>query len=165
MKILVLMEHDGTALRSGSGAALGFARALSEDITAFVLGENLEAMAGEASKLAPVLVADHPALAAPVADRWAHVIAEVARAQNAELIVAISTTWAKDIVARAAGLLGGAMASDVIGHKMVDGELRLLGATPPTGRRKLEKQKIQGRTHSASLPAFGDDSKWEISGD
>ena len=59
MKILVLMEHDGTALRSGSGAALGFARALSEDITALVLGENLEAMAGEASKLAPVLVAEH----------------------------------------------------------------------------------------------------------
>ena len=125
MKILVLMEHDGTALRSGSGAALGFARALSEDITALVLGENLEAMAGEAAKLAPVLVADHPVLAAPVADRWAHVIAEVARAQNAELIVATSTTWAKDIVSRAAGLLGGAMASDVIGHEMVDGELRL----------------------------------------
>ena len=125
MKTLVLMEHDGTALRSGSGAALGFARALSEDITALVLGENLEAMAGEAAKLAPVLVADHPALAAPVADRWAHVIAEVARAQNAELIVATSTTWAKDIVGRAAGLLGGAMASDVIGHEMVDGELHL----------------------------------------
>ena len=48
------MEHDGTALRSGSGAALGFARALSEDITAFVLGENLEAMAGEAAKLAQI---------------------------------------------------------------------------------------------------------------
>jgi electron transfer flavoprotein alpha subunit len=119
------MEHDGTALRSGSGAALGFARALSEDITALVLGENLEAISAESAKFAPVLVADHPALAAPVADRWAHVIAEVARAQNAELIVATSTTWAKDIVGRAAGLLGGAMASEVIGHEMVDGELRL----------------------------------------
>ena len=119
------MEHDGIALRSGSGAAIGFGRELSEDVTALVLGENLDAISAESAKLAPVLVADHPALAAPVADRWAHIIAEVARAQNAELIVATSTTWAKDIVGRAAGLLGGAMASDVIGHEMVDGELRL----------------------------------------
>ena len=125
MKILVLMEHDGTALRPGSGAAIGFARELSDDVTALVLGENLDAITAEAAKFALILVANHPALAAPVADRWAHVIAEVARAQNAELIVATSTTWAKDIVGRAAGLLGGAMASDVIGHEMVDGELRL----------------------------------------
>jgi electron transfer flavoprotein alpha subunit len=125
MKTLVLMEHDGNALRPGSGAAIGFARELSDDVTALVLGENLDAITAEAAKFAPILVADHPALAAPVADRWAHIIAEVARAQNAELIVATSTTWAKDIVGRAAGLLGGAMASDVIGHKMIDGELRL----------------------------------------
>ena len=115
-------------MRPGSGAAIGFAREVSEDITALVLGENLNAITAEAAKYAPVLAADHPALAAPVADRWAHVIAEVARAQNAELIVATSTTWAKDIVGHAAGLLGGAMASDVIGHEVIgggDGELRL----------------------------------------
>ena len=119
------MEHDGAALRSGSGAAVGFAREASKDIAALVLGDNLKAMTTEASKFAPVLAADHPALAAPVADRLAHVIVEVARAQNIELIVATATTWAKDVVGRAAGLLGGAMASDVIGHELIDGELRL----------------------------------------
>ena len=103
MKTLVLMEHDGTALRPGSGAAIGFARELSDDDTALVLGENLNAITADAAKYGLVLAADHPALAAPVADRWAHVIAEVARAQNAELIVATSTTWAKDIGGRAAG--------------------------------------------------------------
>jgi len=119
------MEHDGTTLRSGSGAAVGFASELSGDIAALVLGENLNAMTTEASKFAPVLAPDHPALAAPVADRLAHVIVEVARAQNTELIVATATTWAKDVVGRTAGLLGGAMASDVIGHELIDGELRL----------------------------------------
>ncbi len=94
MKTLVLMEHDGAALRPGSGAALGFAREVSEDVTALVLGEDIAVMTAEASKLAPVLAADNAALAGPVADRWAHVIAEVARAHNAELIVATSTTWA-----------------------------------------------------------------------
>ena len=125
MKSLVLMEHDGNTLRPGSGSAIGFARELLNDVTALVLGGNLDAMAIEAAKYAPVLTADHEALASPVADRWAHVIAEVARTQNAELIVATSTTWAKDIVGRAAGLLGGTMASDVIGHEIIDGELRL----------------------------------------
>ena len=125
MKTLVLMEHDGSALRPGNGAAIGFARELSEDVCGFLLGEGLDAMNCEAAKFAPVLTADDPALADPVADRWAHVIAEVARSRNTELIVATSTTWAKDIVTRAAGLLGGAVASDVIGHEVVDGELRL----------------------------------------
>ncbi|MBI24329.1 MAG: electron transfer flavoprotein subunit alpha [Roseibacillus sp.] len=125
MKTLVLMEHDGSALRSGNGAAIGFARELSDDVCGFLLGEDLDAMNCEAAKFAPVITVDDPALADPVADRWAQVIAEVARARGAERIVATSTTWAKDIVTRAAGLLGGAMASDVIGHEVIDGELRL----------------------------------------
>ena len=123
MKTLVLMEHDGAALRPGSGAALGFARAITEDVTALVLGEGIAAMTAEASKFASVLAADNAALANSVADRWAHVIAKVARAHSAELVVATSTTWAKDIVGGAAGLLGGAMASDVIGHDWTDGQL------------------------------------------
>jgi len=125
MKALVLMEHDGTALRPGSSSAIGFARELSEDVTVLLLGESLDTMAAEVAKYAPVVTSDHESLAAPLADRWAHVITEVARAQNVELIVATSTTWAKDIVGRAAGLLGGTMASDVIGHEIIDGELRL----------------------------------------
>ena len=56
------MEHDGIALRPSSGAAVGFAREVSEDITALVLGENLASMTTEAAKLAPVLAADHSAL-------------------------------------------------------------------------------------------------------
>ncbi len=94
MKALVLMEHDGTALRPGSGSAIGFARELSDDVTAILLGESLDAMATDAAKYAPVLIADYKALASPVADRWAYVIAEVARSPNAELIGATSTTWA-----------------------------------------------------------------------
>ncbi len=157
MKTLVLMEHDGAALRPGSGAALGFAREVSEDVTALVLGEDIAVMTAEASKLAPVLAADNAALAGPVADRWAHVIAEVARAHNAELIVATSTTWAKDIVGRAAGLLGGAMASDVIGHELKGGELRLrrpmfAGAITATITLKGSPQIITVRSSAYATP-------------
>jgi electron transfer flavoprotein alpha subunit len=158
MKTLVLMEHDGVALRSGSGAALGFARAITEDVTALVLGEGIAVMTAEASKFAPVLAADNAALANSVADRWAHVIAEVARNHNAELVVATSTTWAKDIVGRAAGLLGGAMASDVIGHELEGGELRLrrpmfAGAITATITLKGSPQIITVRSSAYDTPA------------
>ena len=125
MKTLVLIEHDETSLRPGSGSAIGFARELSEEIALLLLGKNLDTIATKAAQYAPVLTADHEALAPTVADRWAHVIAEVAQDQNAELIVASSTSWAKDIVGRAAGLIGGAMASEVVGHEIVNDELHL----------------------------------------
>ncbi len=38
-------------------------------------------------------------------------------------MVATSTTYVKDVVGRAAGLLGGAMASDIVGHQLRDGQL------------------------------------------
>ncbi|MAT73696.1 electron transfer flavoprotein subunit alpha [Candidatus Poribacteria bacterium] len=157
MKALVLMEHDGAALRRGSGAALGFARAITEDVTVLVLGEGIAAMTAEAAKFAPALAADNAALADPVADRWAHVIAEVVRTHKAELVVATATTWAKDIVGRAAGLLGGAMASDVIGHELKEGELRLrrpmfAGAIIATITLKGSPQIITVRSSVYDIP-------------
>ena len=53
------------------------------------------------------------------------IIGDVVANQGFELLVAASTTFAKDIVARAAGRLGGAMASDVVGHEDRDGSLLL----------------------------------------
>ncbi len=158
MKTLVLMEHDGATLRPGSGAALGFAREVSEDVTVLVLGEGIAAMTAEASKFAPVLAADNAALANSVADRWAHVIAKVARAHSAELVVATSTTWTKDIVGRAAGMLGGAMASDVIGHELKGSELRLrrpmfAGAITATITLKGSPQIITVRSSAYDTPA------------
>ena len=129
MRILVIAEHDGQHVRSGSLAAMGFAREVSaggESQTQWlVIGSDINAVATSAAEYAPVLQAADEQLEHAVADRYAAVIATVAREQQADMIVAASTTWAKDIVARAAGLLGGAMASDVIGHEHVDGQLRL----------------------------------------
>jgi electron transfer flavoprotein alpha subunit len=70
-------------------------------------------------------MADSAALAVPTADRYARVIADVVRAGQFDVVAAASTTFAKDIVGRAAGLLGGAMASDVVGHEFRDGRLLL----------------------------------------
>ena len=81
--------------------------------------------AQQASWFAPVITAEQACLKKPTADRWATAIAHVVESAKIDLLVAASNSLSKDVIARAAGLLGGAMASDVIGHELVDGELQL----------------------------------------
>src|SRR5207248_2330073 len=88
-------------------------------------GHGVDAAAQDASAFEEVLVADSPALAHPVADRYARVIAEAVGDYGVDLVAAAATTFAKDILARAAGLLGGAMAGDVAGHEFTNGKLLL----------------------------------------
>jgi len=105
--------------------AFEIAEASAGDVEWLLLGHQLEQTAADASKYARTLVADCPALANPLADRYAHVIAEVVRQRGADLLVAASGTFAKDIVSRAGGLLGGAMAADVFEHEYRDRQLLL----------------------------------------
>ncbi len=129
MRILVVAEHDGTTLRSGTRSAIAFANSVAEqsrgEVECLVIGHGIDAVSRDAAFISPILSVDAAALADPVADRYAKVIADVAAQREADLVVAASTTYAKDIVGRAAGLLGGAMASDVVGHEVRDGQLIL----------------------------------------
>jgi len=127
MHVLVLAEHDGERLRAGTAAAVGFARepADGEDdqVTCLVLGDSVDAVADDASTLAPVLLGSHADLAAPLADRWAEVTAAVVRSESIDILLGASSTFARDILGRAGGLLGGAMASDVTGFRRDAGRL------------------------------------------
>jgi electron transfer flavoprotein alpha subunit len=129
MSILVVAEHDGADVRPGSCSALAAARDLAahsgEGVELLVLGSGLDAVAADAARFAPVIVVDHPLLANPTADRYAQIIADVAKARDVQSILANSTTFAKDILSRASALLSAAMAGDVTGYSFVNGELRL----------------------------------------
>ena len=129
MSILVVAEHDGAHVRPGSFSALAVARDLAahsgERVELLVVGSGLDSVAADAARFAPVIVVDHPLLANPTADRYAQIIADVAKAREAGSIVANSTTFAKDILPRASALLGAAMAGDVTGYSFLNGELRL----------------------------------------
>jgi len=129
MTILVVAEHDGAKIRSGVFSALTVARDLAKDsddnVELLVLGSGLDSVAADGARFAPVIVVDHPLLANPTADRYARIIADVAKARAAVSIIANSTTFAKDILPRAAALLGAAMAGDVTGYSFANGELLL----------------------------------------
>ena len=127
MHVLVIFEQYGKNVRSASWPAIGFANDIVErtggNVECLLLGIELEELAQEVSAYTPVLIADHVSLAHPTADRYAKVIADVSTQIKADLIVAASSTFSKDILGRTAGLLGGAMVSDVIEHELRDGQL------------------------------------------
>jgi electron transfer flavoprotein alpha subunit len=127
MKTLILAEHDGKQVRAGSRSAASVARAVSagSEVELLLLGHQLAAVAGDAARFAATIVADHPRLEHPSADRYAKIIAQVALARGIETIVAASTTFAKDILPRAAALLQAAMASDVTGCEIQGNELHV----------------------------------------
>jgi len=129
MNSLVYLQHDQGEIKKASLSALSFAQSLSKatggSAQFLLLGNELESVANQAANFAPVLVLQSPHLEHPIAERLAPVIAGAVESQGAGLLVAAATSQAKDIVGRAAGLLGGAMASDVIAHCLVDKQWRL----------------------------------------
>jgi electron transfer flavoprotein alpha subunit len=129
MRALVIAEHDGTSIRPASASAMSFARqvaaATGGDATWLVLGHNIGTVAESGARSAPVLAVDSDKLKHPLAEPLACTIAKIASERRFDLICAASSTFAKDILPRAAALLGGAMASDVVGHEFADGRLLL----------------------------------------
>ena len=129
MSILLVAEHDGTHVRPGAWSALtvtrDFVASSEKPVELLVLGSGLDSVALDAARFAPVIAVDHPLLANPTADRYAKIIADVAKEREAGIIVANSTTFAKDVLPRASALLGAAMAGDVIGYSFVNGQLQL----------------------------------------
>ena len=120
MRTLVVIESDGAAPKPGSLAAIGFAEQIAShddgDFACLVLGSQVSDLASAVARYGKTYIADDERLANPLADRYAAVIVKIVESESVDLVAAASTTFAKDIVGRAAGLLGGAMASDVIAH-------------------------------------------------
>ncbi len=118
-KILVVAEQYLGQLRSATLSAVSAARAAAEktggDYAILVLGSNVGEVADKltgygASK---VLVADNPVLERYLAESYGKVVADVAKAEGAELVLMTSTTTGKDLLPRVAARLGAGMASDI----------------------------------------------------
>ncbi|MEO6036581.1 MAG: electron transfer flavoprotein subunit alpha/FixB family protein [Verrucomicrobiota bacterium] len=119
-EILVIAEHDGEQVKLATLSAIGFAQKICAErggqFVVLVLGHEISLIADSLRTFgaASVLIADNLALKEPLADRYAHVIAEVVRTQNATIVVGAASTYSKDILPRAAALLDAGMISDVI---------------------------------------------------
>ena len=116
--VLAYCEFAGASLKSSALANLSFARKAAEahggSVVALLVGAGAAAAGAEAAKYAPkVVVVDDPGLAHFLAETFAPIVAEVAKAQGAAIISATATTTGKDLAPRVAGLLDAGMASDI----------------------------------------------------
>jgi electron transfer flavoprotein alpha subunit len=117
--VLVIAEHDDGQLKLATLAAVACGRQVCADaggsFDVLVLGDKIASVA-EAVRgygAAHVLAGDDPSLQHPLADKFAHVIAALAKERGVSMIVAAASTFSKDVLPRVAALLDAGMLSDV----------------------------------------------------
>ncbi|EFJ21225.1 hypothetical protein SELMODRAFT_107511, partial [Selaginella moellendorffii] len=117
---LVIAEHGGGSVKNGSISAVAAAAAAlgdSSPVTLLVAGSGgaeLDAAIQHASSAHPaVLVARSPLLGQPLAEPWAELLVQAQKKGNYSHIFAASSSFGKDVLPRAAALLGVSPITDV----------------------------------------------------
>ena len=114
MSVLVLIEHDGGAIKDASLGAITAAAQLGE-VHALVAAGNADALAAEAAKIAgvaKVYAASAPALEHQLAEAVAPIAVRLMDGHDA--FVTAATTTGKNIAPRVAALLDVMQVSDVL---------------------------------------------------
>jgi electron transfer flavoprotein alpha subunit len=115
MSVLVLVEHDGSAIKDSTLAAVTAAAKLG-DVHALVAGSGIGGVGDAAAKIAgvaKVLVADAPHLSHDLAENVAPVAVKLMA--NYDAFVAPASTFGKNIAPRVAALLDVMQVSDIVG--------------------------------------------------
>ncbi|OHB27465.1 MAG: electron transfer flavoprotein subunit beta [Phenylobacterium sp. RIFCSPHIGHO2_01_FULL_69_31] len=115
MAVLVVADHDNSALKDNTHKVVTAALAISGDVDVLVAGTNTAALAGEAAKIAgvrKVLTAESAELGQGLAEAFQDVVAGLMGGYDAVLTPA--TTQGKNFSPRVAAKLDVAQISDVI---------------------------------------------------
>jgi electron transfer flavoprotein alpha subunit len=121
MSILVIAEHDNASLKGATLNTVAAAKAIGGDITVLVAGQNAQAAADAAAKVAgvnKVLLADNAAYANQLAENVSALVAEIGK--NYTHILASATSNGKNIAPRVAALLDVNQISEIIGVVSAD---------------------------------------------
>jgi electron transfer flavoprotein alpha subunit len=148
MSVLVLVEHDGGAIKDATLATVTAAGQLGE-VHALVAGNNTDSVAQAAAKIAgvaKVYAASAPALEHQLAEAVAPVVAKLMESHDA--FVAPATTTGKNIAPRVAALLDVMQVSDVLSIEDSDTFTRPIyaGNAIATVKSKDTKKVITVRT-------------------
>jgi electron transfer flavoprotein alpha subunit len=114
MAVLVLLDHDGHAIKQPARSALAAASRLGAEIHALVVGHGVRAAAEAAARLpgvTSVLLADGEAFAHALAEPLAALL--VALASGYTHVFAAATAIGKNVIPRAAALLDVQSISDI----------------------------------------------------
>jgi electron transfer flavoprotein alpha subunit len=115
MTVLLLADHDNTALSGGVAKAVTAARALGQDVHVLVAGADSKSVAAAAAKLegiGKVLHADAPQFGHQLAEEVAALILGLMGGYDA--VLAVATASGKNILPRVAAALDVMQISDII---------------------------------------------------
>ncbi len=129
MSILVLVDHDNSALKSATLHAVTAAQKIGGDIHLLVAGHNCKTVAEAAAKVggvAKVLLADDAAYGNALAENLAKLI--VGLAPNYSHVLAAATASGKNVLPRAAALLDVQQISEITGVESADTFVRAIYA-------------------------------------
>ena len=165
-KTLILVEHDRRQVKRPSLHAITAAQQLGGDFVLLLLGEGVTDLGNSLVNYGAgfVLIADNPALAEPLADRYAAVIANAFQRVGANTLLATSSTFSKDILPRAAALIDAPMLTDVLAIEQKQGTTSyvrpinagsMLATVQLTGERRvlsLRASAFQAPPENATTP-------------
>jgi electron transfer flavoprotein alpha subunit len=148
MSVLVLVEHDGSAIKDATLATVTAAGKLG-DVNALVVGNNVDGVAQAAAKIAgigKVYAASSDALEHNLAEAVAPVVVKLMDGHDAFL--APSTTTGKNVAPRVAALLDVMQISDILSVEDADTFTRPIyaGNAIATVKSKDAKKVITVRT-------------------
>jgi electron transfer flavoprotein alpha subunit len=121
MTILVIAEHDNTALNAATLNVVAAAKEIGGDIEILVAGEACGAVAEAAAKIggiSKVVVADNAAYKYQIAEAMGDLVAELGAGYSH--ILSAATTTGKDFMPRTAALLDVNMISDIVAVESTD---------------------------------------------
>jgi len=121
MSVLVIADHNNTALVAATYNTVAAGLQLGDDVHVLVAGANCEAAANEAKSLSgvtKVLVADHSAYEYLLAENIAALVVDIAASYS--YIIAPATTTGKNFLPRVAAFLDVDQISDVISIESAD---------------------------------------------
>jgi electron transfer flavoprotein alpha subunit len=163
MAVLLLAEHDNTALAAATAKALTAAREFGSDVDILVAGESCKAVADEAAKLdgvRKVLLADAPHLAHRLAEDTAATI--VPLMENYAVLLAPATTMGKNVLPRVAALLDVGQISDIVEVKSPDTFVRPIYAGNALETVQTSDKIIVGTVRTTAFAATGEGGSAEI---
>src|SRR5207302_9759575 len=125
-------------------AAQQIAAALSQPVSAAVLGQGIDALAGEltARQLDKAYVVEHALVAAYTPDAYSAALRQLIAAVGPSLVLFPHTYQVRDYLPKLATALGRVAVSDVVSHRVENGNLVLV--------RQLFQGKVNAAVHFAA---------------
>ncbi|MGD1044839.1 MAG: electron transfer flavoprotein subunit alpha/FixB family protein [Bacteroidota bacterium] len=146
MKILAFAEQRDSKIKKSSFEVVRTARTIADqtggEVVALVIGEQVQAIAGELGGYGATraLVVQHSKLGKYSSTAYAKVIAEVAKKEQADVIILSATAMGKDSAPRVAVKLDAGLASDCIALKVDGGNI--IATRPVYAGKALTEIKI-----------------------